>query len=267
MERSATMELSQKEVDRIKGPWSPEEDALLKNLVIRHGARNWSLISKAIPGRSGKSCRLRWCNQLSPEVEHRSFTSEEDIIILQAHAKYGNKWATIARLLNGRTDNAIKNHWNSTLKRKYSAAMVEGAVDEENQNTRLEKRPAIGSQILRTGNCLSAGSQSESELSDSSLHIVSSSSKPDENDPSTELTLSLPGTQSNEFPSHISAPHRDYNTLPVAASAEKQTMSFGSEFIAMMQQMIKIEVRNCISGPEDNGVYNQDDAVMNTAGI
>ncbi|KAK9949035.1 hypothetical protein M0R45_004583 [Rubus argutus] len=65
-------------MDRIKGPWSPEEDDALQNLVHKHGPRNWSLISKAIPGRSGKSCRLRWCNQLSPQVEHRAFTPEED---------------------------------------------------------------------------------------------------------------------------------------------------------------------------------------------
>ncbi|MBD4786969.1 hypothetical protein GUG12_24865, partial [Xanthomonas citri pv. citri] len=54
-----------KDMDRIKGPWSPEEDELLQQLVEKHGARNWSLIGKCIPGRSGKSCRLRWCNQLS----------------------------------------------------------------------------------------------------------------------------------------------------------------------------------------------------------
>ncbi|XWS67169.1 hypothetical protein CRYUN_Cryun05aG0264000 [Craigia yunnanensis] len=117
--------------DRVKGPWSPEEDAILSEFVSKFGARNWSLIARGIAGRSGKSCRLRWCNQLDPAVKRKPFTDEEDRMIISAHAVHGNKWAVISRLLPGRTDNAIKNHWNSTLWRR---CMGLGRIKSESEN-------------------------------------------------------------------------------------------------------------------------------------
>eukprot|EP00184_Porphyridium_aerugineum_P007931 CAMPEP_0184692012 /NCGR_PEP_ID=MMETSP0313-20130426/663_1 /TAXON_ID=2792 /ORGANISM="Porphyridium aerugineum, Strain SAG 1380-2" /LENGTH=615 /DNA_ID=CAMNT_0027149807 /DNA_START=301 /DNA_END=2148 /DNA_ORIENTATION=+ len=101
-----------------KGSWSPDEDALLTRLVEQRGTRNWTLIASQMVGRTGKQCRERWMNQLDPSVHKGNWTQEEDELLVRLHAEFGNSWAMIARYLPGRSDNIIKNHWNSTIKRK-----------------------------------------------------------------------------------------------------------------------------------------------------
>ncbi|KAI9106505.1 hypothetical protein K1719_022033 [Acacia pycnantha] len=109
-----------------RGPWSPEEDDTLRTYVQTHGTGgNWiALPRKAGLRRCGKSCRLRWLNYLRPDIKHGSFTEEEDNIILSLYGQMGSRWSAIASRLPGRTDNDVKNYWNTKLKKKLMSGKV-----------------------------------------------------------------------------------------------------------------------------------------------
>ncbi|XP_068639168.1 transcription factor MYB80 [Aristolochia californica] len=115
------------EKDNVKrGQWTPEEDNKLSSYIAQHGTRNWRLIPKnAGLHRCGKSCRLRWTNYLRPDLKHGEFSESEEQSIVKLHSVVGNRWSLIAAQLPGRTDNDVKNHWNTKLKKKLSGMGID----------------------------------------------------------------------------------------------------------------------------------------------
>ncbi|XP_022725996.1 transcription factor MYB62-like [Durio zibethinus] len=109
-----------------RGPWTLEEDTLLTHYVARYGEGRWNMLAKCAGlKRTGKSCRLRWLNYLKPDIKRGNLTPQEQLLILELHSKWGNRWSKIAQHLPGRTDNEIKNYWRTRVQKQARQLNIE----------------------------------------------------------------------------------------------------------------------------------------------
>ncbi|PON67347.1 MYB transcription factor [Parasponia andersonii] len=119
-----------------RGPWTPEEDQKLLSYIQQHGHGSWRFLpQKAGLQRCGKSCRLRWTNYLRPDIKRGKFTLQEERTIIQLHALLGNRWSAIATHLPKRTDNEIKNYWNTHLKKRLTTMGIDPVTHKPQRNT------------------------------------------------------------------------------------------------------------------------------------
>ncbi|KAM7268872.1 hypothetical protein ACFE04_011038 [Oxalis oulophora] len=154
-----------------RGPWTPEEDQKLIAYIEQHGHESWrSLPLKAGLQRCGKSCRLRWTNYLRPDIKRGKFTSQEEQTIIQLHALLGNRWSAMAAYLPKRTDNEIKNYWNTHLKKR----LTKNGIDPV---THKPKAPRIDGGDPRNASNLSHIAQWESARLEAEARLVKEAKK------------------------------------------------------------------------------------------
>ncbi|KAE8021528.1 hypothetical protein FH972_007411 [Carpinus fangiana] len=141
---------SSQDVEVRKGPWTMEEDMILINYIANHGEGVWNTLAKSAGlKRTGKSCRLRWLNYLRPDVRRGNITAEEELLIVELHSKWGNRWSKIAKHLPGRTDNEIKNYWRTKIQKhiKQAAENLYGQTSDHQVNEQASSSQASSMNI------------------------------------------------------------------------------------------------------------------------
>ncbi|KAL9239625.1 hypothetical protein vseg_013931 [Gypsophila vaccaria] len=210
-----------------KGLWSPEEDEKLYNYIARFGVGCWSSVPKfAGLQRCGKSCRLRWINYLRPDLKRGMFTQEEEQLIINLHRLLGNRWAQIATQLPGRTDNEIKNLWNSFLKKK----LIKQGIDPQTH----EPLDTQTQSMYKNNNNLLRNISEDHKISQKTTNIIKLEQKP--------ITHYTP--TNNNVPSNSHFSFSGHSTVSTDTCQSYQSLILGSLPMSNISDDNPLEIRN-----------------------
>ncbi|KAL7221618.1 hypothetical protein ACSBR1_023551 [Camellia fascicularis] len=174
-----------------KGAWTKQEDQKLIHYIHTHGEGSWRTLPMAAGlHRCGKSCRLRWINYLRPDIKRGNFAQDEEDLIIKLHALLGNRWSLIAGRLPGRTDNEVKNYWNSHIKRKLIRIGIDPNNHRLNQTLPRPQNQSM-SNLTTSSESTNDASKPLKAFTDNDRVSVNASCLEDDNSSSNELNLNL----------------------------------------------------------------------------
>ncbi|KAI3943570.1 hypothetical protein MKW92_024749 [Papaver armeniacum] len=258
-----------------KGPWNPEEDEILVNYINKNGHGSWRTLPQlAGLNRCGKSCRLRWSNYLRPDIKRGPFTPEEEKLIIQLHGILGNRWAAIAAKLEGRTDNEIKNYFNTHVKKRLRIMAIDPLTQAPSSSvyfpiTTTSSCPSMGhmtqweSARLEAEARLSKGSV----LCNNSQSTLSTQVKP-EPDQYLRLWNSEVGESFRKLTTTCQSPNSSQSPNSQTSSSSKQALTpakIKTEEKTINEQQEEMECRDSKSDVEDIVVGSESSSSMNVS--